>query len=85
MSKSIYVDKYSLVFRDNKSKQGTNREEVEANAFAAELLVPTDLLIQKIESFDILDDYTIHELAKLYEVSAESLVYRLANLGLLHS
>ena len=43
----VHVDKKFLAFaRDGNSSLGSDRKEIEANRFAAELLVPQQLLIQ---------------------------------------
>ena len=57
---------------------------MEANLFAASLLMPAEFLendIQKCASTDLLDDAVVHRLAKRYDVSSQALVLRLSNLG----
>lgn len=81
----VHVDKgYEIKRRDNKSKEGTDIEEIESNLFAAELLMPADFLIRdlsQMESIDLSDDNALKELAKRYQVSAQALAVRLAALG----
>lgn len=76
-------------FRDSASSLGTEREEVEANQFAAELLMPASLLLPKLRElgFDSWDAEHTHEaseaiahLASLCKVSQQALVFRIANL-----
>ena len=71
-------------FRNDLSKKGTNVEEVEANLFAAELLMPRRLLardLEQIHAVDILDDEFFSRLAQSYNVSTQALLLRLINLG----
>jgi len=57
--------------RDPKSATGTERIEIEANEFAAELLMPEALIVQALigKQFDIEDDRPIEELEKRFRVS----------------
>ena len=64
------------------------KEEVEANVFASELLMPEFLLredLEGCESLDMLDedlvDELVVELAQKYEVSRQALLIRLGRLG----
>ena len=73
-------------FRDRTSSMATDREEIEANAFAAALLMPEpmvraelDRLPEKIRR-DV--DLTTNTLADRFEVSVAALGFRLINLGL---
>ena len=75
-------------FRDALSSQGVMREEVQANQFAAALLMPAKQLIG--DTIDMLDDDStataqdvVRQMARRYEVSQQSMEYRLINLGLL--
>ena len=75
-----------MYLRNEKSTTGTDLEEREANLFAAELLMPENLLrddLADIEAVYLIDDNdeTIRNLAKQYGVSVRALTYRLANLG----
>ena len=57
----IHVDrKFPVLMRDANSATGTERMEIEANRFAAELLMPTFLLseVLKTKGFDIDDEET---------------------------
>ncbi len=56
---------------------------MEANRFAAELLMPLQFLRDDLESrfFDLADDESLYELAKRYGVSTQALTIRLNGLG----
>jgi Zn-dependent peptidase ImmA (M78 family) len=93
IGQEIYVDECSkaglrISLRDEDSGKGTERDEIEANVFAAELLMPIELLQQDIGSYNIRDEEQLEEmldtLAKKYEVSKQALTYRLTNLGYIH-
>lgn len=58
-------------------------EEIEANAFAAALLMPEPFLKKDLAMVvvDIDDEKQIQSLAKLYEVSDQAMTLRLANLS----
>jgi Zn-dependent peptidase ImmA (M78 family) len=83
--KPIFVDRFARVnWRDGQS----DKEEVDANAFAAELLMPRAFLQGQIEQClrrhtKITAELLVSELAKSFKVSAEAMTYRLANLGVL--
>jgi len=81
---------YKVRFRDQKSSAGSLREEIEANQFAAELLMPEDLILPHLEKIGF--DYSspdaetatmirkLTRIAKQYEVSTQALSFRVANL-----
>ncbi len=77
-----------ISLRDGDSSKGTETEEIEANIFAAELLMPVEFLRKDIASSKINDEESLKKalgrLAKKYEVSNEALTYRLVNLGYIH-
>lgn len=74
-------------FRDATSSTATNEEEIEANRFAAELLMPASLLEQGlrllIEGKPTSDAELIQRLARRFAVSQQAMEYRLATLGML--
>jgi len=91
--REIYIDECSksglrISLRDGDSSKGTETEEIEANVFAAELLMPVEFLRKDIASSKIKDEENLKKalgrLAKKYEVSNEALTYRLVNLGYIH-
>ena len=79
---AVHVDRGSLR-RDALATAGVDPIEIEANTFAAELLMPTELLISALEgrSVDLEDDKAVAALAKRFRVSAAAMRYRLSSLG----
>lgn len=76
---NVHVDKVVL-HRDSLSSDGIDEKEVQANKFAAELLMPS-IDLMKINNVDINDDAEVQVLAKRLKVSAAALAYRLTNIG----
>lgn len=78
-----YID---VVARSARSSEGTDLWEIEANAFAAELLMPASLVIEcapdDLDPSFHDDQDKIVELAKTFRVSREAMTFRLMNLGL---
>jgi Zn-dependent peptidase ImmA (M78 family) len=74
-------------WRDETSSLGTDKQEVEANAFAAALLMPKSLINKQIRVHlhgnSMARDALISALARDFDVSAEAMGYRLINLGIL--
>ena len=62
-----------------KEVEKLNKNELIANAFAAELLMPEDMVIKKIKEFG----FDIQKLAIYFKVSIPAMFYRLTNLGFL--
>ncbi|MGC2224886.1 MAG: ImmA/IrrE family metallo-endopeptidase [Methylocella sp.] len=81
--KGNFVDR-GFYFRDRRSAQATDPREIEANQFAAALLMPARLIdsVLKNKSVDIEDERTVKEFAKLFGVSPQAFTFRLINLGL---
>lgn len=82
----LHVDeKPPIRFRNEESSRATNATEIEANQFAAELLMPIELLTKEIES--ISDDTEAEEavsyLAERFQVSEQAMTLRLTRLGML--
>lgn len=80
----VHIDRgFQVRLRNGVSAQGINTEEMEANRFAAELLMPISLLRLDLESryFDLADDQSLRELAKRYGVSTQAITIRLNGLG----
>jgi Zn-dependent peptidase ImmA (M78 family) len=84
--KELILDHVRVNLRDDRSSLGTDREEREANAFAAELLMPhVEVLKEVRRSLDrggTTDNRFIADLAILFDVSEQAMEYRLVNLGL---
>ena len=77
----VHVDKKFLAFaRDMKSSEGWDRKEIEANRFAAELLVPRDFLARELRGqvVDLEDDASVSDLADNFQVSRQVMTFRLA-------
>jgi hypothetical protein len=93
---SVHVDERSaaglkISLRNEESSDGKNVEEIEANLFAAELLMPASFLQEDLKEYGTLDfldegslDDVLQTLAKKYQVSKQSLTYRLVNLEYVH-
>lgn len=80
-----HVVRARVSMRDSQSSLATEREEIEANRFAANLLMPENLMHEAVGSaikgtFD--ETQTIQALAKKFRVSEKAMEYRLTNLGL---
>ena len=87
ISGKVHVDKdfpvqFAGLNRDTKSSLGTEGIEIQANRFAAELLMPTALLLQALagKPFDIDDEGPLEELARKFRVSRQALEFRIQNL-----
>jgi len=78
----LFVDQDYLVMKRSGVK---DQQELEANAFAAALLMPEDLLLNELERMPvkIFVDAKIKMLAKKFEVSTIAMTYRLSNLGVI--
>ena len=76
-----------LNFRDATSSTASDEEEIQANQFAAELLMPRVLLQKAInlllEGRPLTDLELVRRLARRFEVSQQAMEYRLASLGIL--
>lgn len=85
----LFIDKkYSdVLYRDSRSSEGNRTRELEANAFAAALLMPLPMIQAEISrrDFDLAEEDSLGELAELFEVSRQSMAYRLANSGIFRS
>jgi len=81
----LFIDRYVVFRRDGASAVANDQEEVEANAFAAALLMPAEFLREEIRKsdFDLDDDDDVIRLAKKFNVSTSAMSNRLAYLGLL--
>lgn len=77
---NIHVDK-AVLRRDGLAAEGIEIKEIEANAFAAELLMPRKLM-GSFANLDLSDDRAIRVVAKQFGVSQAAFTYRLMNLGL---
>jgi Zn-dependent peptidase ImmA (M78 family) len=83
-TQDVFVDKqFQVHFRDENSTTGQDVQELQANAFAAALLMPKDLLLTEVKkhNFDLGDESAIKDLAKLFNVSLQAMTFRMVNLG----
>lgn len=83
--RKLHVDKgFRVHLRDQTSSEASDVAEIEANQFAAELLMPEMMIREALQDkmIDVESDNDLMELANLFEVSLQVLVFRLANLGI---
>ena len=83
----MYVDA-RVNFRDAVSGLAIDQEEIEANAFAAEFLMPESMVLREMrktlrkhESHQV--ENIVEQLAKVFSVSTQAMEIRLRNLGLI--
>lgn len=76
---------FKIRFRANREYDASVSEEVEANQFAAEILMPTDILLARTEALDIeyvpapaSNERAIESLAREFKVSKQALQIRLS-------
>lgn len=82
---AVHVDKglmRGVLLRNDQSSQGVHTLEIDANAFASELLMPRDLLVSALDGqpVDIEDDEQIEALSKKFKVSVAAMRFRLSAL-----
>lgn len=79
----IFVDTDKVLYRNDESKKGEYKKEIEANSFSASLLMPESFIIEEINSLnrDYLRIDDIEILAKKFKVSVQAMSFRLSNLG----
>jgi Zn-dependent peptidase ImmA (M78 family) len=82
---TVHVDKgfpVSVLKRDAASAAGTERLEIQANQFAAALLMPRKVLDQVLSEtrIDIDDEAALESCAKKFKVSKATLEFRIRNL-----
>lgn len=81
--KEVFVDrKFRINFRDGASAEGIEPEEIDANRFAAEILIPYDMIVEDLkgQQLDAVDEEEIAKLARKYRVSTQTMTYRIFNL-----
>lgn len=85
---TLQVDRpISVRFRNENSSLALDRDEIEANQFAAALLMKREWVLEDAQQLvdkspNISDEDVLRELAVRYEVSTQAMEYRLSNLGL---
>lgn len=80
LSENVHVDT-AVLARNDRSSAGIDSKEVQANTFAAELLMPQAQL-RRLGRVDVNDDVKLAELAKKFKVSSTAMAIRLENLQL---
>lgn len=84
----LHVDeRFPIGFRDEVSSLAVSDKEIEANQFAAELLMPAEWVLRDVRARHIDfedDDDAIDELAEKYGVSTRAMTIRLSALGALN-
>jgi Zn-dependent peptidase ImmA (M78 family) len=79
---------FTVIRRDRKSSDASDTQEIEANSFAANLLMPKSFVLRDIERFTNfqgepeITDFARQFLARKYNVSEIAMGIRLTNLGL---
>ncbi len=80
---------FTILRRDEKSSDASDESEIEANSFAANLLMPKNFLKADLKRYTNfrgeleLDDDARQSLAHKYMVSEMAMTFRLVNLGLI--
>jgi Zn-dependent peptidase ImmA (M78 family) len=87
-NETMIIDKVVRVdYRNEASSQAIDNKEIEANSFAAELLMPRRLIIEEVTkwaaSHSIVDiEELADDLSEIFFVSSAAMNYRLTNLGI---
>lgn len=87
----LFVDQTMRInFRDKRSSLAENQHEIEANKFAAELLMPREMIKREVmkriaKKKVATESQLITELARVFDVSEQAMGYRLFNLGMISS
>ena len=88
---NFIVDKTARVrLRDKESSLAIHTEEIEANAFAAELLMPRHHVVKQVtramkSNKNVTEPGLIRDLAGRFDVSEQAMGFRLVNLGFISS
>lgn len=80
-SEGLHLDQ-AFKFRDRSSALAIDPQEIDANRFAAELLMPEDEVLEAVRSgdLDLNDNQAVRRLARHFGVSQQALMIRLATL-----
>ena len=81
----VHVDQAIVQMRDARASAGVDEDEMEANRFAAELLMPRNFLEADLEALGPIyadDERAIASLARKYRVSPQAMAIRLSTLNL---
>lgn len=84
ITSSVHVDKgFPALMRDSTSAKGEEKVEIEANQFAAELLMPKAMVEGELATtaqFDMEDDGPLEQIAKKFRVSKQALQLRIQSI-----
>jgi Zn-dependent peptidase ImmA (M78 family) len=84
---TLHVDEhFPIAFRNETSSRASSPTEIEANQFAAELLMPSELVLQDVRKLPPetqLEDAVV-TLARLYQVSEQAMAIKLSVLGVVN-
>ena len=78
----LFVDKSLAFYRNRKTSEGLDDNEKAANKFAAELLMPEEILRKRVDTYgvDLFDDFAVSRLAKAFNVSEQAMTLKLQSL-----
>jgi Zn-dependent peptidase ImmA (M78 family) len=79
-SDDIHVDEARVYFRGNATSRDFDLKETEANYFAAELLMPTEWIVNDLKQEERFSDDMVERYAKRYEVSISAMSVKLSSL-----
>ncbi len=84
----VFIDKQVVNRRDGNSSLAIDEQEIEANQFAASLLMPRKEIVQQLDQ--LIQTYKmravlIELMASKFKISKPAMEYRLVNLGLIAS
>jgi len=82
---NVFVDETRIFYRGGSTEGGVDTREVEANVFAAELLMPEEAVRADLKAnpSSAKGDAAIRKLAARYDVSSAAMKYRLRQLKLI--
>ena len=86
LHRGVFVDTLRVNLRDHVASRGTDREEIQANAFAAELIMPRRQMLQAADAVvrkgELVEAALIERLAREFDVSVQAMSIRLVGLGM---
>ncbi len=85
---AMFVDKTVRLNRDSKSSMAIDPREIEANGFAAELIMPREIVTKEVtkrlsKKSGVTEISLVEALASTFEVSTHAMEIRLTNLGII--
>jgi len=82
----VHVDRGNYIsLRGRRASEGVDPKEIEANWFAAALLMPAEMVTKAVSRLDVtaLHDQHVEQLAETFKVSQQAMTIRLSTLRLL--